>query len=283
MQSILNLLIKYNHWFLFILLEGISIVLLLSFNNYHSAAFFTSANGIAGNIYSMMTDVEGYFALKDENVRLLEHNRQLAEELQAMGKELAAYKDSATLADNNSVTANRENFTFGTAKVINNSLNRVNNLITIDKGSNDGVTTEMGVFNEQGVVGIVCQTSDNFAIVQPLLNSKSMISCRVNGSNSFCTLKWDGTGLQHSYLIDLPRYALFEQGDMVVTSGFSSIFPANIPVGEIQNLEDSDDGMFYRAKVKLFVDFSSVDNLFIVGHSGKSEQEMLEESMNKKK
>lgn len=283
MQSILNLLIKYNHWFLFTLLEGISIVLLLFFNNYHSAVFFTSANGIAGNIYSMITDIEGYFNLKDENMRLVEHNRLLSEELQAMGKELTAYKDSTMLAGNGFVAANRGNFTFGTAKVINGSLNRVNNFITIDKGSSDGVTTEMGVFNEQGVVGIVRQTSENFAIVLPLLNSKSMISCRVKGSNSFCTLKWDGTGLQHSYLIDLPRYALFEQGDTVVTSGFSSIFPAGIPVGEIQNLEDSDDGMFYRAKVKLYVDFSSIDNLFIVGHKKKNEQEILEESMNKEK
>ncbi|MBQ2808933.1 MAG: rod shape-determining protein MreC [Bacteroidaceae bacterium] len=283
MQSILNLLIKYNHWFLFTLLEGISIVLLLFFNNYHSAVFFTSANGIAGNIYSMITDVEGYFNLKDENMRLVEHNRLLSEELQAMGKELSAYKDSTMLAGNGFVAANRGNFTFGTAKVINGSLNRVNNFITIDKGSSDGVTTEMGVFNEQGVVGIVRQTSENFAIVLPLLNSKSMISCRVKGSNSFCTLKWDGTELQHSYLIDLPRYALFEQGDTVVTSGFSSIFPAGIPVGEIQNLEDSDDGMFYRAKVKLYVNFSSIDNLFIVGHKKKNEQEILEESMNKEK
>lgn len=283
MQSILNLLIKYNHWFLFTLLEGISIVLLLFFNNYHGAVFFTSANGIAGNIYSMITDVEGYFNLKDENMRLVEHNRLLSEELQAMGKELSAYKDSTMLAGNGFVAANRGNFTFGTAKVINGSLNRVNNFITIDKGSSDGVTTEMGVFNEQGVVGIVRQTSENFAIVLPLLNSKSMISCRVKGSNSFCTLKWDGTELQHSYLIDLPRYALFEQGDTVVTSGFSSIFPAGIPVGEIQNLEDSDDGMFYRAKVKLYVNFSSIDNLFIVGHKKKNEQEILEESMNKEK
>ncbi len=283
MQSILNLLVKYNHWFLFIVLEGISIVLLFCFNSYHNAVFFTSANSVAGNIYSMIADVEGYFALKDENQRLAEHNRQLTAKVQALGKELSAFKDSAAIAGSSLIAANSEGYIFSTARVINSSLHRANNFITIDKGSKDGITTEMGVYNEQGVVGIVYQTSESFAIVLPLLNSKSMISCRVRGSNTFCTLKWDGTDLQHSYLIDLPRYALFEQGDTVTTSGFSAIFPAGIPVGEIMSLEDTDDGMFYRARVRLFTDFSSISGLFVVGHSKKEELQELEESMNKKK
>ena len=95
--------------------------------------------------------------------------------------------------------------------------------------------------------------------------------------------KWDDGELQYSYLIDLPRYALFEPGDTVTTSGYSSIFPAGIPVGEILNLEDSEDGMFYRAKVKLFADFASIDNLLVVGSCNNKEQEMLEESMKKEK
>ena len=283
MQSILNLLIKYNHWFLFLLLEGISIVLLLTFNNYQGAVFFTSANGIAGNIYALMTDVNGYFGLKDENDILLEHNRKLLEEVNALRLELSLFNDSAALADCSIIDSNKDDYTFATAKVVNSSLNRVNNLVTIDKGYSDGITSEMGVFNEQGVVGIICQTSDNFSIVMPLLNSKSMISCRVTGNNTSCTLKWSGGDLQHSYLIDLPRYALFEAGDTVVTSGYSSIFPAGIPVGEIVSLDDSEDGMFFRAKVRLFADFSSIDNLYIVGNGKKGEQAILEQSINKGK
>lgn len=282
MQSLLSLLVKYNHWFLFILLEGISIVLLFTFNNYQNAVFFTSANGVAGSVYSLMSDVDGYFGLKEENNTLIEHNRELLAQVNALREELSAFKDSAALADNSIINCNSEEYTFTTAKVVNNSLNNVNNFITIDKGKSDSIGTEMGVFNEQGVVGIIYRTSDNFAIVQPLLNSKSMISCRVTGNNTSCTLKWGGGDLQHSYLIDLPRYALFEAGDTVVTSGFSSIFPAGIPVGEIVGLDDSEDGMFYRAKVRLFVDFSSIDNLYVVGSSKKREQETLEQTISKK-
>lgn len=281
MQQILNFLIKHNHWFLFILLEGISFVLLFSFNRYQNAAMFTSANEFAGNIYSLMSDVDGYFGLSDENEALVEQNRVLINEIEQLKQELASFKDSTALATNSFAAPLKGDFRFNTARAVNNSLNKVNNFITIDKGKNDGINSEMGVFNDKGVIGIIYKTSDNFSLVMPLLNSKSMLSCRVKGSNSFCTLRWNGEELQYSYLIDLPRYAIFQQGDTVVTSGFSSIFPADIPVGEIERLENSDDGMFYRARVKLFVDFASIDNLFVVGNDNKLEQDTLEMSINK--
>ena len=281
MQQILNFLIKHNHWFLFILLEGISFVLLFSFNRYQNAAMFTSANEFAGNIYSFMSDVDGYFGLSDENEALVEQNRVLINEIEQLKQKLASFKDSTALATNSFAAPLKGDFRFNTARAVNNSLNKVNNFITIDKGKNDGINSEMGVFNDKGVIGIIYKTSDNFSLVMPLLNSKSMLSCRVKGSNSFCTLRWNGEELQYSYLIDLPRYAIFQQGDTVVTSGFSSIFPADIPVGEIERLEDSDDGMFYRARVRLFVDFASIDNLFVVGNDNKLEQDTLEMSINK--
>ena len=281
MQQILNFLIKHNHWFLFILLEGISFVLLFSFNRYQNAAMFTSANEFAGNIYSFMSDVDGYFGLSDENEALVEQNRVLINEIEQLKQELASFKDSTALATNSFAAPLKGDFRFNTARAVNNSLNKVNNFITIDKGKNDGINSEMGVFNDKGVIGIIYKTSENFSLVMPLLNSKSMLSCRVKGSNSFCTLRWNGEELQYSYLIDLPRYAIFQQGDTVVTSGFSSIFPTDIPVGEIERLEDSDDGMFYRARVRLFVDFASIDNLFVVGNGNKLEQDTLEMSINK--
>lgn len=281
MQQILNFLIKHNHWFLFILLEGISFVLLFSFNRYQNAAMFTSANEFAGNIYSFMSDVDGYFGLSDENEALVEQNRVLINEIEQLKQKLASFKDSTALATNSFAAPLKGDFRFNTARAVNNSLNKVNNFITIDKGKNDGINSEMGVFNDKGVIGIIYKTSENFSLVMPLLNSKSMLSCRVKGSNSFCTLRWNGEELQYSYLIDLPRYAIFQQGDTVVTSGFSSIFPADIPVGEIERLEDSDDGMFYRARVRLFVDFASIDNLFVVGNGNKLEQDTLEMSINK--
>ena len=282
MQTILNFLIKHNHWFLFTLLEGISFVLIVSFNNYQSAVMFTSANNIAGNIYSAITDVDSYFSLKSDNETLTEHNRTLLEELEQTRNELNTLKDNNLLAVHEFTRNKADGFYYKSARIVNNSLNKTDNYITIDKGTNDGVHEEMGVFSEKGVVGIVYQSSANYSIVLPLLNGKSKVNCRVKGSNSFCALQWDGNDTRYSYLVDLPRYAAFEMGDTVVTSGFSSIFPADIPVGRIQNLEESEDGLFYRAKVELFVDFSAVSNVFIVGSNGKEEQDELEKSLEEK-
>lgn len=279
MQTILNFLIKHNHWFLFLLLEGISLVLIISFNNYQGAVAFTSANGIAGNIYSAMSDINGYFGLKEENSALTAQNNSLMNEIDELKEELRSYRDSTLLSGNS--FADKGNFSYSTARVVNNSLNKVNNYITIDKGSSHGIETEMGVFNEKGVVGIVYQTSDNFSIVIPLLNSKSRISCWVKGSESFCSLQWSGGDPQYSYLIDLPRYTVIEKGDTVVTSGYSSIFPAELPVGVIEEIKDSDDGLFYRAKTRLFTDFSTINNVYIVGNRNKDEQTALEKSIEK--
>lgn len=278
MQSILNFFIKHNHWFLFLLLEGISLVLIVSFNNYQGAAAFTSANSIAGNIYSAFTDIEDYFTLREKNVALVSHNKALLEEIESLRNELGTYKDSALLA-NAPRPVNGGEYYYNTARVVNINNDKNNYFITIDKGSDDGIKQQMGVFNERGVIGITYTSSDGFTIVLPLLNGKNSLSCKIKDTNSYSTLKWDGDDTRYSYLIDLPNQAGFGIGDTVVTSGFSSIFPEGMPVGAIENIEDSNDGLFFKAKVKLFVDFSSIGNVYVVGNDSREEQEMLENSL----
>ncbi len=280
MQTLLNFIIKHNHWFLFLLLEGIGVMLLIQFNNYHNATMFTSANKAVGDIYSAITNVSSYFGLKSENKRLQQHNLELNEKIETLKTQLAQLADSTTLASLN--RKEERTFHYNTATVVNNSINRVNNHITLDKGTDDGIDTGMGVFCDQGVVGIICAASSNYSIVLPLLNSKSNISCRVKRDNSFSTLKWEGGDTYHSYLVDLPRNTIFKQGDTVTTSGFSSIFPKDLPVGTIETVEDSPDGMFCSAKVKLFTNFSTLGKVYIVGNKGEAEQKKLEKSIDTK-
>ena len=282
MRALFNFLVKHNDWFLFLLLEGISLVLIVRFNNYQSATFFTSAGSMAGSVYSMFMDANRYFHLKTENDGLLAQNVALTRELSQLKEQLTELHNSEALLNDSLVKSIDSGYKFLTANIINNSLNSVNNFITLNKGSNDGVRPEMGVFNSDGIVGVVYLTSKNRSIVIPLLNSKSSISCRVKGSESFCSLSWDGGDTRYSNLIDLPRYAQFEKGDTVVTSGFSSIFPGDLPVGTVEKIEDSADGMFYTVRVKLFVDFSRLTSVFIVGNDNYEEQSNLEQETTKK-
>lgn len=278
MHTLLNFFIKHNHWFLFLLLEGIGVMLIVQFNNYQNAKMFTSANSVAGNLFAAITDVNSYFALKSENARLLQYNKELNGRVTALKARLAQHQDSAMVA---TLPHKANGFFYNSATVVNNALNAVNNYITIDKGTADGVEAEMGVFCNEGVVGIIYTASEHYSVVIPLLNSKSSISCRVKGSDSFCTLQWDGSDTRYSYLVDLPRYTKFEIGDTVVTSGFSSIFPADIPVGIIERTEDSDDGMFAQARVELFTNFATLRKVYIVGNEGRKEQWELENSISK--
>lgn len=282
MRALFNFLVKHNDWFLFLLLEGISLVLIVRFNNYQSATFFTSAGSMAGSVYSMFMDANRYFHLKTENDGLLAQNVALTRELSELKEQLTELRNSETLLNDSLVKSIDSGYKFLTANIINNSLNSVNNFITLNKGSDDGVRPEMGVFNSDGIVGVVYLTSENRSIVIPLLNSKSSISCRVKGSESFCSLSWDGGDTRYSNLIDLPRYTQFEKGDTVVTSGFSSIFPGDLPVGTVERIEDSADGMFYTVRVKLFVDFSRLTSVFIVGNDDYEEQSQLEQEITKK-
>ena len=278
MHTLLNFFIKHNHWFLFLLLEGIGVMLIVQFNNYQNAKMFTSANSVAGNLFAAITDVNSYFALKSENARLLQYNKELNGQVTALKARLAQHQDSAMVA---TLPHKANGFFYNSATVVNNALNAVNNYITIDKGTADGVEAEMGVFCNEGVVGIIYTASEHYSVVIPLINSKSSISCRVKGSDSFCTLQWDGSDTRYSYLVDLPRYTKFEIGDTVVTSGFSSIFPADIPVGIIERTEDSDDGMFAQARVELFTNFATLRKVYIVGNEGRKEQWELENSISK--
>lgn len=282
MRALFNFLVKHNDWFLFLLLEGISLVLIVRFNNYQGATFFTSAGSVAGNVYSVFMDANRYFHLKKENDGLLAQNVTLTRELTELKEQFAELRNNEALQKDSLVHSIKSGYTFLTANIINNSLNSVNNFITLNKGSDDGVRPEMGVFNSDGIVGVVYLTSKNRSIVIPLLNSKSSVSCRVKGSDSFCSLSWDGGDPRYSNLIDLPRYAQFETGDTVVTSGFSSIFPGDLPVGTVEKIEDSADGMFYTVRVKLFVDFSRLTSVFIVGNESYEEQSKLEEKAQKK-
>lgn len=276
MQTLLNLLVKHNHWFFFLLLEGISVMLIVRFNNYQSAAFFTSTNSVAGEMFSAVTDATSYLSLKGENKQLLEQNVALSAEVQLLREQLEEYRSAEALSADGVFLQDSSDYVFNSARVVNNSLNAVNNYIVIDKGTKDGVGSEMGVYNGEGVVGVIYLSSKHYSLVLPLLNSKSNISCRIKGGDNFCALQWDGEDTRYSYLVDLPRYTKFEQGDTVVTSGFSSIFPANIPVGTIDRVEDTPDAMFYRARVKLMVDFSSLSSVYIVGNKGHNEQMSLE-------
>jgi rod shape-determining protein MreC len=166
------------------------------------------------------------------------------------------------------------------AKVVNNSVMYLSNYITINKGSADGISSDMCVVSERGVVGIVSTVAEHYSTVLPLLNPRFRLSCKVLGSNYFGSMSWDGRSARYAQLDELPRHVEFNEGDTIVTSGFSAIFPEGILVGKVSSFDERQrDDNFYSLTVKLATDFYRLSSVMVIRNYHRDEQLQLEEEV----
>ena len=273
MHNLTEFLAKHNHWFVFLVLEVVSMVLLFRYNSYQGSVWFSSANAVTGKVYEWDSAVESYFSLSGVNSQLTQRNAFLEQQVRMLDDSIARLTRSQEAA----VTRLSSMVPFQgcrliPAKVVANMVNRYDNLITIDKGSADGVKRDMGVVCGMGAVGIVYLVSEHYSIVIPALNSHSNISCTIQRRGYFGYLRWRGGSSQLAYLEDVPRHAHFKLGDNVVTSGYSSVFPPGVMVGKVLHVFNSADGLSYRVQVKLSTDFARLRDVCLVDDSALQER-----------
>ena len=144
--------------------------------------------------------------------------------------------------------------------------------MTIDKGSADGIHKDMGVISGTGVVGIVYLVAEHYAIVIPVLNTKSNISCMIQNRGYFGYLRWKGGVSDLAYLEEVPRHAHFKLGDYVVTSGYSAVFPPGVRVGRILHVFNSADGLSYRVQLRLSTDFARLRDVCVIDDAAMKER-----------
>lgn len=277
MHNLLAFLSKYYHWLIFLLLEVVSGVMLFKYNSYQGSAWISSANAVVGKIYEWQSGIEHFFSLSQSSEQLTQRNLYLEEEVLQLRKSLAkATADSSWFQKHE--MAHLSQYKQIPAKVISNSIHKKDNLITIDKGSADGVKRDMGVACGNGVVGVVYLTSEHYSVVLPTLNHLSHISVTIRNRGYFGYLTWDGVNPVVAYVEDIPRHAQFKKGDWVETSGYSNIFPAGISVGKIVDIKDSKDGLSYRLKLNLSTDFSCLRDVCVITEQGFAERMQLHEA-----
>lgn len=271
MRNLIEFLARQHHWFVFVLLEAISLTLLFSYNNYQSSVWFSSANVVVGKIYDRSSQLEHFFSLTKVNEELTARNIALEEKVSDLSEKLTTVtKDSSYVKD--SLLLPVQEMKLIPAKVVSNSIIRPDNLMTINKGSKDGVKKDMGVVCGTGVVGIVYLVSPQYSVVIPLLNTKSNISCKIENREYFGYLIWQGGATDIAYLDDIPRHARFKLNENIVTSGYSSIFPPGIKVGKILHVYNSADGVSYRLSVKLSTNFSTLRDVSVVDNTAMKER-----------
>ena len=263
MHNLSEFLQKYHHWFIFLLLEVVSMILLFQFNGYEGTVWFTSANAVSGKVYEANAAVNQFFSLSKINEQLTQRNVLLEQRVQQLSEQLEKATGDTTIASRPIMAAIAGNRIIP-ARVISNTIDKQDNFITLDKGAADGIKPDMGVVGGTGIVGIVYQTSKNYSIVIPVLSSHSRISCKIQGRGYFGYLHWDGKSPRHAFVDDIPRHAHFRLYDNIVTSGYSSVFPPGILIGKIIHVYKSPDGLSYRCMVELSTDFGNLRNVCVI-------------------
>lgn len=279
MKNLLAFVTKYYHWFLLVLLEVASGMLLFQKNSYQGSVLFSSANVVAGKVYEWDADVRSFFSLTRVNEELTLRNFYLERQVSQLRRLYGDMTQDTTAAERQQLEFLSQ-YKLIPAKVVANTLDKADNLMTIDRGRADGVERDMGVACGNGVVGVVYLVSDHYAAVIPVLNvTSSRISCAIRGRGYFGYLQWYGGDASVAYVEDIPRHARFKRGDWVETSGYSAIFPPGVLVGRIENIYNSVDGLSYRLKVRLSTDFGCLRDVVVISDKTIGERLRLQQQV----
>ncbi|MBP3356061.1 MAG: rod shape-determining protein MreC [Rikenellaceae bacterium] len=261
--------------YLFILFAAIELVALHCYSNstgYTRARMLTLSNKLVGGAYSGVSGVSDYFHLRRQN-------RELTEEVTRLRNELAAYQQAPAEEVVKLPVEELNPYVFTSARVVRNSINREDNMFTINKGLRDGVMENMAVLAPSGaMVGYVVSCSDKFSVCMSVLNRGFRASGRFKGSDYFGNLVWNTHDPRTVTLSEIPKYAAIEVGDTIVTTGFSFMFPPGIPVGEVVDYRVSENPALYDVTVRLAADMNTVGNVVLVNYTDANEALDLESS-----
>lgn len=275
MRNLLIFISKYNAFFLFVIFEIISLVLLLNYNAFQKASYIASSNEVVGAINARVAEVGSYLSLGRVNDSLARENAMLRNQLRS-----SFYIDTIAKRTVDDTIYNQQ-YQYIAAKVISNSTNKHNNYITINRGSKDGIQKDMGVICGSGVVGLVVKTTEHFANIQSLLNGNARISAMLAGTKEIGTVTWTASMDPHKgLLMDVSNNVKPKLGDKVVTSG-QSLYPTGIPIGTVSDLHAKEGGLFLNMYIDLAVDYSKLEYVYVVVNKLAKEQAEVEAKQKK--
>lgn len=270
MKNLFALIWRNNFFLLFLILQSICFFLMVSNKKYHQASFLNSTNKAVANVNKLVSAVTQYINLKENNEALSRENAALKSLFPDV-----FYIDSAQKIVKHD-TLYKQQYTFTPARIINNSVNRRNNYLTLDKGTAQGVGPGMAVITSQGIVGVVKDVSEHYSSVMSVLHKEFKLSVRVKKNGYIGSLVWEGYNSAYVTLDYIARHVPVAKGDTIVTSNFSSIFPEGVMVGTIDNVDDV-AGDFFKIRVKLSADLGSLTYVYVVNNLMRNEQVKLEE------
>ncbi len=261
MQNLLRFIRMYNVLIIFLLLQGYSINLYLNNNTFQNNILIEKTSNYTAKVYDFSNNIKEYFQLKNINNQLMSENSKL--------NNLYSKNKINYLSD-------EKDFNYLSAKVINNSIYKRNNYLTINKGKKHGIKDGMGVISTNGVIGIVHSTSENYALIISILNKQSAISICLKKQNNYGSLKWNGFNYREANVESIPNHVKITLGDTIITNGYSTIFPSEINIGTIKSYNTNNKTGNQDIIIDLFTDFNNIKYVYIVKSQNSREQLKLE-------
>jgi len=270
MRGLFWLLKKYHAVMVFIILEALALLLLSNHNAYQRSVLVNANREVSGWIYSLVEGGREYLHLKKNNAALVRENTLLRNKMESI---------SRSGVDTTGIKLNDGKYYYIPGRIVQSSHLKQHNYLTVDKGRNHGVASDMAVISDEGIVGIVLESSANFSTVIPVINRDFRLSVKTGKENYSGILQWNGDSHRIASLTEIPYHAVLSEGDTILTSGFSAIFPEGLFVGTIRDFT-LQEGNFYKIEVLLGTDFQRLFHVNIIENHLRDEQVELENMLN---
>jgi rod shape-determining protein MreC len=270
MKNLFAFLIRHNFIFAFLFFLVVCVWLMVQHNGYQGSRVLNSSNEVVAGVYQSAANTKEYFSLRQENEKLANENAILRNLLRSNYATipLKVYIRKDTLY--------KQQYSYTSAKVVNSSVNKRRNFLTLNAGLDKGLRQDMAVMTSDGIVGIISNVSENFSSAMSLLHKDVRVNCQLKKDGSYGPLVWDGVDYRFCQLNDIPTHSKITKGDTVVTSELSGIFPEGLMVGTVESYERRPNESFYTAQVRLSADLKKANHVYVITNRFKNERDSLE-------
>lgn len=284
MRNIFLFIRIYFNFLFFLVLMGIALSMLFTYNRYHHTVFSATANEVTGKISQQYNSVEYYFHLKQTNDSLVKANEALYNKL----KQDFELPDTANRIAIDTITIDstkiQRKYIYMQAKVVGNSVSQPNNFIQLHRGSQQGVNADLGVISStNAVIGTVVEVSNNYSVVMSLLHEQSNLSGRLKRSGETGTVIWDGKRPDILIFKDINKSVKIYRGDTVITSGFSDRFPAGLLIGYVKDIINDKTSATYTLRISPAANFENLQYAYVMNNLQKEEPQQLMKKVKTKK
>ncbi len=273
MLQLVDFVARNRFFLVFVLLEALSIWMVVRSNSYWGATYFNTTNYYVAKTLAFSNAAKEFSQLGEINADLARENAMLHTRVTELSQKNAGDAPVGYVSD----SAFARRFTYTVAKVVDNETSRPNNVITIDKGTKDGLKPGMGVISATGVVGKIRFCSESYSVITSILHSQFMVSSKLVRSNELGYAKWSGKDPNFIDLIDVSKYTKIVKGDSAITSNQNSVFPPGIMVGKVENIAVHPNQTFYNITLRLATDFRNLSYVYVVQNQQLGEQEELKQ------